>query len=118
MPQQTSSAERKGKKRARYEGDEVFSSHPKSSALNLVEIELYMTALLALAAIYASLPCPTQAMIQRTLLALLLHLPQMGAQSLALEVGRVYASTLGTGPSGTLGVGVQALKAIEYASFG
>jgi hypothetical protein len=117
IQQQISPAEHKGKKRARYEGDELFSLNSTPAALNPSSNELYMAALSGLAALLPSLPRTTQATIQRTLLMLLLHLPRLNAQRLALEVGRVYGCTLGEGASGTLGVEVQALKSIEDASF-
>ncbi|CAE6445776.1 unnamed protein product [Rhizoctonia solani] len=108
----------KGKKRTRYEGDELFSSHSSSSSLNslqsVVDDELHVAALFALAALLPTLPLATQTTIQRTLLALLIHLPKKGnGGRLVQEISRVYACTLGESSSGTLGVGVQALKAIE-----
>lgn len=107
-------AERKGKKRARYEGDELFSS--TSNSTTSAPNELYITALSGLAALLPSLPRATQATIQRTLLALLLHLPRSNEQWLALEVGRVYAGTLVESSSGTVGIGVQALMGVKDVS--
>ncbi|CAE6463879.1 unnamed protein product [Rhizoctonia solani] len=112
-PQETA----KGKKRARYEGDELFSSNSSLSASNPlqppVDNELNIAALSALAVLLPTLPLTTQTTIHRTLLALLLYLPRKGnAVRLAQEISRVYACTLGEGSSGTLGVGVRALKGV------
>ncbi|CUA77927.1 hypothetical protein RSOLAG22IIIB_06880 [Rhizoctonia solani] len=108
----------KGKKRARYEGDELFSHNPSSSGSNPTQLpaknELNTTALFALAALLPTLPLTTRTTIHRTLLALLLHLPRTGsAGRFAQEISRVYACTLGGGSSGTLGIEVQALKNVE-----
>ncbi|KAF8760082.1 rRNA processing/ribosome biogenesis [Rhizoctonia solani] len=81
----------KGKKRARYEGDELFSSHSSSTSSSPLSLpthdKLHMAALFALAALIPTLPHTTQA-------------------------------TLGGSPSGMLGVAVQALSAIEQVSYG
>ncbi|KAH7344070.1 rRNA processing/ribosome biogenesis-domain-containing protein [Rhizoctonia solani] len=102
----------KGKKRTRYEGDELFSSHSSSSSSNPpqpdADDELYAAALFALAALLPTLPLTTQTTIHRTLLALLLHLPRKGNSRRLVQKSS----------SGTLNVGVQALKAIEKVSCG
>ncbi|CAE6428872.1 hypothetical protein ACGC1H_000975 [Rhizoctonia solani] len=108
----------KGKKRARYEGDELFSSNSLSSGSNLLrppaDNELDTAALFALAVLLPTLPLTIQTTIHRTLLALLLHLPRTGnARRLTQEISRVYACTLGEGSSGTLGIEVKALKGVE-----
>ncbi|KAF8743078.1 rRNA processing/ribosome biogenesis, partial [Rhizoctonia solani] len=108
----------KGKKRARYEGDELFSSHSSSTSSSPLSLpthdKLHMAALFALAALIPTLPHTTQATVHRTLLALLLHLPRKGGhRQLVQEISRIYASKLGGSPSGMLGVAVQALSAIE-----
>ncbi|CAE6477230.1 unnamed protein product [Rhizoctonia solani] len=114
---QTPQENGKGKKRARYEGDELFASQSASSSNSLQtpkDDELHVTASFALAALLPILPLTTQTTIQRMLLALLLHLPRKGKdRRLTREISRVYACTLGESSSGTLGVGVQALKAVE-----
>ncbi|KEP53056.1 rRNA processing/ribosome biogenesis protein, partial [Rhizoctonia solani 123E] len=107
----------KGKKRARYEGDELFSSNSLSGSTNLqspANSELDTAALFALAMLRPTLPLTTQTTIHRTLLALLLYLPRTGnARRLTQEISRVYACALGEGSSGTLGIGVKALKGVE-----
>ncbi|KDN48003.1 hypothetical protein RSAG8_03019, partial [Rhizoctonia solani AG-8 WAC10335] len=116
-PSQAPQENVKGKKRARYEGDELFSPNSSLSASNPLQPpadnELNIAALSALAVLLPTLPLTTQTTIHRTLLALLLYLPRKGnAVRLAQEISRVYACTLGEGSSGTLGVGVRALKGV------
>ncbi|KAJ1308369.1 hypothetical protein OPQ81_004077 [Rhizoctonia solani] len=115
MPQENA----KGKKRARYEGDELFASHPSSNSSSLqlpTHDELHIAALLALAALLPTLPTTTQTTIHRTWLALLLHLPRTGNfRRLTQEMSRVYACALGESSTGTLSVGVQALQSIEVS---
>jgi hypothetical protein len=113
----------KGKKRARYEGDELFSSHASTTSSNPLLVptddKLHSAALFAIAALLPTLHRTTQSTIHRTLLALLLHLPRKGnAKQLTQEISRIYASNLGESPSGMLGVAVQALNSIERVSCG
>ncbi|KAF8603486.1 hypothetical protein BDV93DRAFT_473123 [Ceratobasidium sp. AG-I] len=115
--QEATSGERKGKKRARYEADELFSARSASTStapdLGSSAMQLHVAALSGLSALFPALPHSTQAIIQRTLLTLLLYLPRSNAQRLAGHVSRVYATLLGEGASGMMGVGVHALSALD-----
>ncbi|KAG8720443.1 hypothetical protein FRC09_009544 [Ceratobasidium sp. 395] len=97
-------SDKKGKKRARYEADELFSSSSSSPAL---PVEQYTPVLEALTHLLPTLPLPIRDTIHRTLLAILLHTPHNWS------IAKVYAGCVGEGTSasGMLGVSVRAIQA-------
>ncbi|KAG9123358.1 hypothetical protein FRC07_015047 [Ceratobasidium sp. 392] len=98
-------SERKGKKRARYEADELFASSPSSSSPS--STDLSTPALEALTPLLPTLPLPIQDTIHRTLLTILLHNPHSS------HVAKIYAACIGEGThaSEMLGVSVRAIQA-------
>ncbi|QRV87275.1 rRNA processing/ribosome biogenesis [Ceratobasidium sp. AG-Ba] len=95
--------DRKGKKRARYEADELFAPTSSSTPTSTTVLE---PALDALSHLLPTLPLSTRTTIQRTLLTMLLHNPSNA------RVASVYAQSLieGSTASGLLGVSVRALQ--------